>query len=358
MILSIAAFLAGLILLVKGSDFLVESATRIAHYLGVSDLVIGLTLVAVGTSLPELGSSIAAVLKGNPGIATGNIVGSNIANIGLILGLTASLRGLSIRPEMFKRDGIIMVGITVLFLVFALDGTINTVEGMMLLLMFSAYTLFLFEYKPRFERFYRFKKYFGEYFKFKNLSHRMRIIDRISDRIPDDLIRGVLNPRTYHRVTMRVLRNVKEGIVRELCIMMIGSLAVLIGADYLVNGAVEIANYFGVPDVIIGLTIVAMGTSLPELMVSLSSVKKGYDNLLVGNLIGSNIGNMTLIGGLSAVLAGLPIDNLTMRYTLPAMLAFAVVCVVFLRSGERVTRVEGALLLVGYAVFMGSVLSA
>lgn len=371
MIVSILLLVAGLVLLVKSSDFLVESAAKIAHYLGVSELIIGLTLIAIGTSLPELGSSMIAISNGNPGIVTGNIIGSNIANIGLVLGVAALISTLKIKPEMFKRDAAMMIGVTALFLYFVFDGTLSRGEGMVLLLLFIAYTAYLFKYKPKFNRFYKFGKYFREKFEFGklgttdfykklsqgevNLPKLINIIDDIIDFIPDDLILRLWDVRTYKRISKKMRNKLKEGIVREFIIIGISGLGIILGANYFIKGAVELASFLGVSDVIIGLTIIAVGTSLPELTVVLTSAKKGYGNILIGNIIGSNIGNITLIGGLSAVITDLPINGQTIQYTLAAMLTFTIVSLIFIRSDEQITKKEGLLLIAGYALFMASI---
>ncbi|MCK4491856.1 MAG: sodium:calcium antiporter, partial [Candidatus Altiarchaeales archaeon] len=165
----ILLFIMGLILLGKGSDYFVESAARIAKYFGVSESIIGLTLLAVGTSLPELGASIIAAYSGNPEIVLGNVVGSNIANIGLILGISAVITTLLVDPEIFKRDMYLLMGVSLIFYLFVLDAVVSTFEGILLLLFFLLYISFLFKFKPRFVRVFHFRQYFDYYFDFNQM---------------------------------------------------------------------------------------------------------------------------------------------------------------------------------------------
>lgn len=310
-------FLLGLVLLVKGSDFFVTASARIAKRFGVSEFVIGLTLVAGGTSIPELASSIVASIEKYSGIIIGNIIGSNIANIGLIIGLSALLAEIKSNKDFLKRDGYMMIFVAILFYILALNGILSKVESIFLLLLYIAYIMFLLKSKPI--------KQLTKKISLKSLVPKIR--------------------KMYYSAF-------RHGLIKDFLIIAISIFAIIYGAEYIVNEAVWLANYFQIPSNLIALSIIAVGTSLPELGVSLSAVKKGFGDILLGNILGSNIVNILLVLGISAFINPIQINKITLLYTAPFMIFISALLLFFIRSHWKIKRSEGAILLSAYVVFM------
>ena len=342
--------------LVKGSDYFVEAAAKIAKYLGISEIIIGLTIVAWGTSLPELGACVMAALSGNTEIAIGNIIGSNIANIGLILGLSAALVALKTNREIFTRDCIILLGITSLFYIIASEGIIPWWGGLILLVVMFAYTAFLFKFKPKFKNMYKFKSYFAHSYKFQritNLGAYRGLFDKsLKQETYDRFVDDSLSLKTYKRLTKGSLVRVRKGLAREATILVVSAIVIFFSARYMIPSAVEIATYLGISGTIIGIVLIAIGTSLPELAVAISSIRKGFGNILIGNIIGSNIANIALIGGISALITPLPVVGVNLSYTIPFMILITIFLIVFVRSGWEVKRIEGIALVILYLAFL------
>ncbi len=331
-------FAVGLALLVKGSDFFVESASRIAKRFGVSEFVIGLTLVAVGTSIPELASSVVASIEGYPELIIGNIVGSNIANIGLIVGISAAFFSIKTNKGMLLRDGYMMVFTAGLFYLFAFNGVLSSFESLLFLVIYGAYIFFLVKTKDerKTTRFSEFVDYF------------LRIGYLATLR---DVIFGRIRKKEQANVV------VSAGIGKDIVVIAFSLVAILYGADFVVDEAVQLAGFFGVSDNIIGLTLVAIGTSLPELGVSLSAVRKGFGDILIGNILGSNIVNILLILGISSQISPLRIPSITLLFTAPFMIFISLLLLFFIWSNGKLKMHEGWIFLLLYVLFMGFVFS-
>ena len=342
----IIVLILGLILLVKGSDFFVKAAAAIAKKLGVSEFVIGLTLVAVGTSIPELASSVAASMQQQSDIVMGNIVGSNIANIGLILGVAASLAVIKTREEMLKRDGYLMLFAALVLYLFILNGTISRLEAVLFLLLYLAYILFLLKEKPQFEGAYGFKEFLAYFFKFEYVRTVLNAVsDRNSRRLRNKNFSEVAQPEPQPKES-------KTGFVKDIVVLILGGVAVIGGAKYLIAEAVFFAEYFQISKILIGITIVAVGTSLPELSVSVSAARQGYGDIAVANVIGSNIANIFLILGVSAVIFPIAITRTTLVFIAPFMIVMTVLLLVFVKTHWELSHIEGLAFLVLYAAFM------
>jgi len=342
-------FALGLVLLVKGSDFFVEAAATIAKKLGVSEFVIGLTLVAVGTSLPELASSIFAALKAESDIVVGNVVGSNIANIGLIVGIGALLTVIMTRREMLQRDGYIMLFAALLFYLFSFNGVISRFEAMLLLLLYVAYAVFLFEIKSKFSE--EDTRAFSEF-----LSYFLKFEYFIT-------IKKGLGPFFNHKARNRA-RSEKEltevprsGLLRDFAVLLLSGLAVVFGARFLVSEAVFFAEFFDIPKTVIGISLIAVGTSLPELGVTVSAARQGYGNIAIGNVIGSNIANIFLVAGVAALVSPITVVRASIIYNAPFMIFMSVLLLIFIRTGWKITRREGIVFLLLYSLFMISLFS-
>jgi cation:H+ antiporter len=292
--------IGGFIILTFGAEALVRGASAVALRLGIAPLIIGLTIVAFGTSAPELAVSIKSALAGNPGIALGNVVGSNIVNIGLILAITALIRPITVRSQMVKRDIPLMIGASVLMWFLLLDGEVSFIDGAIL---FSALVSYL-------------------AFSYVSAKHH-----------PEDLD---LDTRPQH-----------PGL--SIALIIIG-IAMLVGGGILfVNGAVDLAKQFGISEVIIGLTIVAIGTSMPELVTSVMAALKGQSDIAIGNVVGSNIFNVLGILGATALIHPVSSGGFN-QIDFIAMLIFAFMLLPFAWSGLRIGRREASVLLAGYLI--------
>lgn len=349
-------FGALLAVLVKSSDYFVESVAKIAKYLGVSEFTIGLTVVAIGTSLPELTSSLMASLSNETELAVGNIVGSNIANMGLILSLSAAVVALKTNKKMLLRDCMVLLAVSFLFYLFCLDGVVSLPEGVVLLLLAPLYLAYLFEFRPQIRRgLYNVREYLTKSYKINQIGdlHRYReLFDKgLKQKTYDNFVGRAFDLKNYDKIGKETAR-LKVGLARDTIILLISGLTLFVSARYIIPVAVEIATIFMMPQNIIGVTLLAVGTSLPELMVSISSIRRGFGNLLVGNILGSNIFNLTLVGGASAITMPLSIEASTLFLTLPFMVLMTILTLVFIRTGWRIKRVEGVGLFVLYLAFL------
>ena len=302
----------GLVALVWGAQWLVQGASRLASSFGVSPLIIGLTVVSVGTSLPELLVSVTAAIQGINGVSLGNVIGSNIANIGLILGLTAVITPLQVHHSMIRREIPIMIGVSVGIFVLALNGHLGQLEGLGLLVLLVVYNWVLYNFSEDDT------KLEAEYLEY-------------------DIEEELLDTNPRHRL-------------RHLGFIGVGVVCLMVGAFLLVEGATFIAREAGVSETVIGLTIVAFGTSLPELATSVVAAMRGEADIAIGNVVGSNIVNILLILGATIVIKPMPIERSLLASEFPIMLAFAVVLFVFVID-KKLARHEGGLFMVGYGVF-------
>ena len=298
----------GLIMLFIGAEGLIRGSSNLAIKIGITPLVVGLTVVAFGTSTPELVVSLKAALLGNSSISLGNIVGSNIANIALILGIAALIRPLDVHAKIIMREIPIMIGISVLLLLLLIDGELGFFDGLVFVTGIVIYTVV-----------------------------------------------NVMLARKEKNTEVET--EFKDGLKSKLgipisIILIIGGLGLLIlGANLFVQSAVAIAKMFNVSDAIIGLTIVAIGTSLPELITSIVAAYKKESDIAIGNVVGSNIFNILGILGITALI--IPISSAGISYIdLGVMLVTAIILFPLSRSGFSISRMEGALLLAGYAGYI------
>jgi cation:H+ antiporter len=310
MIFTVLLFFAGLLLLYYGAEYLVSGSSSLALSFGVRPLVIGLTIVAFATSMPELMVSLFASIRGSSDIAAGNIIGSNIANIGLILGTAALIAPLSVSSSMLRREIPYLIGASLLLLLFSLDGVLSFGNGaalFLLLLVFLGYCLFNARHDP-----------LGE---------------------PAAAV---------------VVAYEKRGRKRDVFLILLGIVGLGVGAELMVRSAVTIARAFGVSELVIGLTIVAMGTSLPELAASMMSAWKGEMELSIGNVIGSNIFNILFVLGVCPMIRPLSVDPSLLRFELPVMLIFTIALVPIILHRSTIGRVKGGLLVGGYGFFIAA----
>lgn len=315
MLPTLLVFAAGLGLLYVGAEAVVRGASRLARSLGVSPLVIGLTVVAFGTSFPELFVSVLAALRAQSDVAIGNVVGSNIFNVAFILGASALARPLRIELRLVRLEIPIMIFVSLLFAGLVLDGRIGRADGGILLLGFGAYLAFVLrgarEAPPPVE---------AEFGAYESTSLAIRGLGRSAPSV---------------------------GLI------LVGLAGLVLGARLLIDAALEIGRGLGVPDLLMGLTVVAAGTSLPELATSLLAGLKKEADIAVGNIVGSNIFNLLAILGVAALVQPLSGAPALVRFDLPAMILIAVLLLPLAWTGRSLSRWEGGLLLAAYLAYLG-----
>lgn len=316
MLEAIAFLIIGLGFLVWSADKLVYGAAALARNFGISPLVIGMTILAMGSSAPEMMVSATAALDGKTDTAVGNVLGSNIANIALILGITALIKPLSISSAVIRRELPLMIGVTLLAGALLWDNHLGFYEGVLLFVLFGAFLFAMLQIS-------RSEKKNGDAF-----------LDEQESEIPE----GVSNPKAAMWVV-------------------IGLIILPLAADMLVDNAVIIAKYFGMSDLVIGLTIIAVGTSLPELAASLAGVMKGEDDMAVGNIIGSNVFNILAVMGIPGILNPSILSEFAMGRDFWVMLGVSLLLVVMaLGKSRSVNRIEGGVLIVTFVAYQSYLL--
>jgi cation:H+ antiporter len=302
-------FGAGLILLAGGAELLVRGASRLAAAAGVSPLVIGLTVVAFGTSTPELAVSVDAAWRGASDLSLGNVVGSNILNVLLILGLSAVVTPLAVASQLIRREVPVMIGVSLLVWALALDGGIGRLDGFVLTFGIAAYTY---------------------------------VSIRASRREPADI-------RAEYDAAFG-LRPAR--LAADAALVVAGLTVLVVGTEWAVDSAVAIARTLGVSELMIGLTLVAGGTSLPELATSILAAVRGQRDIAVGNIVGSNIFNILGILGVSSLIAPIAVSPAALWFDIPVMIAVALACLPVFLSRASISRWEGAAFLAAYARYI------
>ncbi|MBC8871148.1 MAG: calcium/sodium antiporter [Planctomycetes bacterium] len=313
-----ALFLAGFVLLVVGAEFLVRGASRLAEAAGISKLVVGLTVVAYGTSAPELAVTVCSTYAQppRPGLAIGNVVGSNIANVLLVLGIATIVAPLVVSRSVVRIGVPLMIGVSVLMLLLGMDGQISRIDGVILFVGSLAYTIVTVVHSRR--------------------ETRAAIRSQGIEHTP--------KPR----------RLVLTQIAVNLGLILGGLIVLVLGSRWLVQGAVEVANLLGVSGLIIGLTIVAIGTSLPEVATSIVAVLRGERDIAVGNVVGSNIFNILLVLGGCGIVSpdNVLVSQAALRFDIPIMIVVAVACLPVFFVKYTIERWEGFVFLIYYAAYL------
>ena len=304
----------GLAALIAGAELLVRGGSALAARLGISPVLIGLTVVALGTSTPELAVCIDAALQGNGSLAVGNIAGTNTVNILLILGLSAALRPLAIQMQTLRLELPVIVIAATTLLAFAWDGTLSRLEGLLLVTMGAVFTLAV-----------------------------VRIARRESFKVKLEFARE-FGPRRF----------ADRQAATEMLILAVGLVIIVTGADWLVEGAVDLAHLWNVSDAFIGLTIVAIGTSAPELVTTIISTIRGERDIAIGNLLGSSVYNILIILGVTCLIPahGVDVSSHLIRIDIPVMLGVALLCIPVFVSGRQISRIEGGLFVSAYAAYL------
>ncbi len=313
MIWTVVMVAGGLALLLAGGEFLVRGAVGLACALGVSPLVIGLTVVAFGTSAPELVVSLQAALGGHPDIVLSNVVGSNIANVLLIVGAAAAIRAIPVAPGLLRRDGALVLAATLGFIGICLIGEPGFAVGLAMVAALAAYTAWSFRAARR-----------------RGAS---------ADGAAEEIEAAPRRPAVALAATIA------------------GIAGVLLGARLLIDGAVEIARLAGLSEAVIGLTLVAFGTSLPELATAGMAAWRRHGDIALGNALGSNLFNMLGIAGITAMAAPVTVPGELIAFDLWVMLAVTLVLLFLMRGARRITRPEGAALAAAYLLYVGAVVA-
>ena len=321
MILDVVLIVVGVAMVLLGADKLTEGASALARRMNVPEIIIGLTIVAAGTSAPELFVSLVSALKGTPDLAVGNVVGSNTMNAMLIVGCAAMVAPMAISPSTVKKDIPFSIGASVLLIVIALDSILGRLDGIILLLGFAAFMTYT--------------------------------LLQSRNRVTGDESLVMDNSNSQHPTS-----NAQQPSVFVSIFYLLGGLAALVvGSNLFVDAASNVAYGIGVSEGVVGLTIVAGGTSLPELATSVVAARKGQSAIAIGNVIGSNVFNILLILGLTAAISPLEIEGITTIDMAVMLLSVALVWL-FSRTRYTVERWEGAVLVVGYLAYLGWLISS
>lgn len=304
-IIQIVLLIVGFVFLIKGSDFFVDGSSSIASLLKIPTIIVGLTIVAFGTSAPEAAVSITSSLAGNNAMAVSNVIGSNLFNILMVIGVSALLGDLLMEKSVLNKDLPFLVAITVLFAAFILIGwNITSIEGIILLAILIAYVLYL--------------------------------------------IRSSKKSKDANKV-----EKAKLSLPVSIIFIVVGLAGIILGGDLVVKSASSIAMALGMSETLVGLTIVAIGTSLPELVTSLTALKKGENQIVIGNVIGSNIFNILFVLGASSAISEIPLDS-SMLIDVIFMIAVTILCFIFGKTQEKYDKKEGIILIalfIGYMAF-------
>lgn len=313
MTLYLLLFLVGLVTVSLGADWLVTGASRIAAHYGVTPLMVGLTIVAFGTSAPELMVSTTAALQGRAGLAVGNVMGSTVANVGLIVGLGALITPIYVHERLLQRETPLLVLVLFIVMLLSFNGEIGRLDGLLLIGGFVVYLVYL---------------------------HRWGKRGVLAERLLDEARQMTEDADVSTRQYVNWIR------------VGLGLVLLLVGARWLVDSAVALARMLEIPEEVIGASLVAVGTSVPELATTVSAALRGMGDIAMGNIIGSNIFNLGLVLGAAALVSPLRLAPFTVVAEVIPALVFCLALVPLAMSGSRVSRWEGALLLAGYAAFI------
>lgn len=302
-IIQIVLLLVGFVFLIKGSDLFVDGASSIASILKIPTIIVGLTIVAFGTSAPEAAVSITSSLTGSNALAVSNVIGSNLFNMLMVIGVSALFGDLLMEKSVLDKDLPFLVGITILFAVFIFIGwNISNIEGIILLIILAAYIFYL--------------------------------------------IRNARKSKDANEV-----EEAKMSLPKSIIFILIGIAGIVLGGDLVVDSASAIAIAFGMSETLVGLTIVAVGTSLPELVTSLTALKKGENQLVIGNVIGSNIFNILFVLGASSAISAIPLDS-SLLIDVLFMIFVTILCFIFGKTQEKYDKKEGAILVALFIIYM------
>ena len=310
LLLQIFLLALGFVLLIKGADWFVDGSSSVAARFGIPQLVIGLTIVAMGTSSPEAAVSITAAFSGNADITVGNIVGSNILNILIILGLSAVIVPIAVAKSTIRIEIPFMIATTILLLILGLDGHIGLIDGIIFLVCFALYLTYLF----------------------------------------------IMAKKDKDEKQEEASSSKQTALPKAIRFVIVGLAMIVLGSDVTVDAASKIAEMFGMDERFIGLTVVALGTSLPELFTSVSAARKGNADIAIGNIVGSNIFNILFICGISAVIIPIPFASKFVFDVAIAIAAAVMLLICSILGKEKIKRWSGILMLVSYAAYFAVII--
>ncbi len=315
---AVAVLVVCFYVLAKCASWFVDGAVGIADYLKLPKMLIGIVLVSLATTAPELAVSVQSALMGNPGIALGNAVGSVIVDDGVALALGALVAGspILVNPYLLKTTGLFLIGVDLIAYFMAFDGTLSRLEGAVLVLLFAVYIVFAYFTRRR-------SSEVDSY----NLEELAEIEEAIAGR----------------------------GLGTLMLWFAVGLAGVLVCSHYIVESAIVIAGFLGISEAVIGLTVIAIGTSLPEIATAVTAARKGHGGLVVGNILGADILNICWIAGASAAVNPLVVPTNVIHFSFPAMLVIVGTMLSAMRTGYRLTRTEGIILMVLYGIYLGMV---
>ncbi len=314
-ILTLVLFLLGFVFLVVGADTLVKGASTFATSVGISPLVVGLTIIAFGTSAPELAVSVQSAYNGQPDLTVGNVIGSNILNILMVLGIAAVITPLTVNIKLIKLDVPLMIAVSILLYILSMDLVISILDGAILFSILLIYTIYL-------------------------------IVQSRRDN-------SIIIEAELEELEELEKESKEMSIWIKILYIIIGLVLLIVGSDWLVDGAVMIAQFFGLSELIIGLTIIAIGTSLPELAATIAASLRGERDMVIGGAVGSNLFNICMVLGLSSVVApnGIDVSPIALNVDMVIMIAVAILCLPTFFSGRQLDRWEGLLFLAYYAAY-------
>lgn len=302
-IIQVILLIIGFVFLIKGSDFFVDGASSVASLLKIPTIIVGLTIVAFGTSAPEAAVSITSSLTGSNAMAVSNVIGSNLFNILMVIGVSALLGDLLMEKDVLNKDLPFLMGITILLSIFIFIGwNITNIEGIVLLVLLIAYVVYL-----------------------------IRNARKSSDA--------------------NAVEKPKLSLPKSIVFIIVGLAGIILGGDLVVNSASSIAMALGMSETLVGLTIVAIGTSLPELVTSLTALKKGENQLVIGNVIGSNIFNILFVLGASSAISAIPLNS-SMIIDVVFMILVTILCFIFGKTQEKYDKKEGIILVLLFIAYM------
>lgn len=309
----------GLASLVGGGELLLRGAVNVAEAFGMSRLLIGLTIVSLGTSAPEMAICLDAALDGNPEIALGNIIGSNVANVLLILGITAIVMPIVVQREIIQKEVPIMIGFSLLFVLLVIDGFLSQIDGAILLTGMVGFLVW-------------------QFFAASSVSAKR---NQESGDLSNANVDSPAEPNES-----------RNRLVISVILILAGAVLLWLGAGWLVKGASGVAIRLGISQLVIGLTVVAIGSSAPEIVTSVLAARRGYPEMSVASVIGSNIANLLIVTGFTAVLSDtIMIPQESIEFDIPVMVICAIACLPIFTTGHRIVRWEGVLFLASYAAF-------
>ncbi len=317
MLVDIAQFIVGLVILYFGAEALVRGSSSIALRVGITPVIVGCTVVAFGTSAPELVVSLAAVFTESDDISVGNIVGSNVANLALILGAASLIKPMEVHSSVVKREYPVMLAASILLVALGFDGVLSRIDGLIMLAGMSGYIGYMLVLARR-------------------------------DMAESDSTSTVEGLEELEDIDPEGSTNVKDGVQ-----VFFGMIGLTAGAHLMVTSSVSIAKMLEIPELVIGISVVAIGTSLPELATSVVAAMRDESDISVGNVVGSNVFNVLLVLGAVSAIAGITVGAQAIEYDFWVMLAITILIWPIMWSGNRIGRIEGALMLVGYFAYMG-----